>query len=184
MRQILLIFFSLLSGYSFGQLNCSFDGITMNGVINGKNAEFYLSRSDIDQVSKDFYNGKHELSDDEKTFAIMDSISTSNSITRPFYLYNYFNIVLKADGALAESVGDPLITYSKKFPSDFVCFFEQERYKGYEDKLLSYMGYSLYQENFHADLIKEQMNNCIDCSEAIIERLTQLHKQLEQYLEY
>lgn len=88
--------------------------------INNKDISFYLNNKSIDVNSKLFYQGKFAISDDENTFAICDSVSTDNSVTRPFYLYVFCRILEISDGAISEVMGVYCMKYMTKFPCEFL----------------------------------------------------------------
>ncbi|MBK6347385.1 MAG: hypothetical protein IPF68_15925 [Bacteroidales bacterium] len=96
--------------------------------LSGKDISYYLNNKSIDENSKLFYEGKFAISDDEKTFAICDSITTDNPDTRPFYLYVFCRIIEISDGAIAEVMGEYCTAYMIKFPCDFINNLSSEEY--------------------------------------------------------
>jgi len=164
--------------------DCETEGPTNAEKINGKPLEYYLNHPGIDKTSKAFFLGEHKLYDDSVTFAMMDSLTTDNQDTRPFFLYNMFSITLVADGAISEVLGEYLIRYAIKFPKEFACLFEQERYKGSEKHFLMDMGYSMYPEARYTDFLEEQLQNCESCEAGTVNRLKQFHKDMADYMEY
>lgn len=162
--KIFLSIFLVFSGFiSVAQNNCSL-GETRYGLINGRDSSFYLSRNDIDNTSKLFFQGKHKLYDDDKTFAILDSLSTPNSITRPFYFYNFYTVMLNADGAIYEAIGDYFSVYAKEYPEELVCIFHLERYRGSEKDFIEILAYSLWTDTLLNEFLNEQNLNCTNCS--------------------
>jgi hypothetical protein len=65
----------------------------------------YLESKQVSKTAKDFYFDKFKVTDDIKTFSIVDSLKTINNFTRPFYILLVSKIIEKADGALSESLG-------------------------------------------------------------------------------
>jgi hypothetical protein len=56
------------------------------------------------------------VSDDELTFACMDSLTSNNAQTRSFY-WEVFKVILKqSDGALSEVVGANAYAFLQKYP--------------------------------------------------------------------
>ncbi|AYB31314.1 hypothetical protein [Chryseolinea soli] len=58
-------------------------------------------------------------SDDEITFACMDSILSTHKGTRDYFFPVFEKIAMHADGALAEVIGSYALTYVKKYPQEF-----------------------------------------------------------------
>ncbi len=88
---------------------------------------YYLKNKAISQPAKDFYYHKFPASDDEKTFSIIDSLTTDNNSTRPFYLYLVSNMLKKSDGALAESLGNSCNTFLQSHPNQILEFLYTNR---------------------------------------------------------
>jgi hypothetical protein len=63
--------------------------------------------------------GLTKVSDDNLTFACMDSLASNKVEIRDFYWQVFQVILVKSDGALSEAVGSYLIAYLQKYPSEF-----------------------------------------------------------------
>jgi hypothetical protein len=82
----------------------------------------FLNDKRISKAAKDYYHGKFKATDNAKTFSIVDSISTKNSQTRPFYLYLTTQIMKNSDGALSEELGLRAKEYLEQHP-DWALLF-------------------------------------------------------------
>jgi hypothetical protein len=82
----------------------------------------YLDNKQVSQNAKDFYNGKFKATDDARTFSILDSLKTKNSLTRPFYIYLTSKMLDKADGSLSEELGTICKNFTEQY-SDHVIDF-------------------------------------------------------------
>jgi hypothetical protein len=75
---------------------------------------------DTKEFANDILKGLKKPSDDDLTFACMDSLTSNNPQTRNFY-WQVFQVILdKTDGALSEVVGSYSMGYLEKFPNEFV----------------------------------------------------------------
>lgn len=87
--------------------------------LNNKPIEFYLKHPKIDKYSKLFYKGEFAVSDNDLTFAFLDSVLTANPETKPFYLF-VFNCVLRiSDGAISEYISHSCRLFFEKYPCEF-----------------------------------------------------------------
>ncbi|TRZ43144.1 hypothetical protein [Robertkochia solimangrovi] len=112
--------------------------------INNKPINFYLNNPAIDKYSKLFYQGKFAVSDDELTFAFLDSVLTTNQETKDFYLY-VFNCVLRiTDGALSEYIGQDCKAYLEKYPCDFIKLKNNKLYSDNYEKWIDFAAYEFY----------------------------------------
>src|SRR5262249_49773758 len=80
---------------------------------------YYLTDIPLRHVAILLLTDSIEPSDNEITFDCMDSISSNNKESREFYFPVFLKILDKADGALAEVVGNYVIKYVEKFPKEF-----------------------------------------------------------------
>lgn len=85
-------------------------------------ASIYLRDPSVSENAKSFYQGKFTASDDERTESIIDSLHTSNSRTRPFYIFLVSKMLPKADGALAELLGLACKEYTEQNPNALMMF--------------------------------------------------------------
>lgn len=141
----------LVFSICFGQLEKYNDPILNPSLVNKKRAEklnnkgmaFYLNNKSIDENAKLFYNGKFAVSDDEKTFAICDSLTTKNAATRPFYFYVFCRILELSDGALSEVLGACCLEYTKKYPCEFIKYFGAKDFDASSKKWASFIAFEL-----------------------------------------
>jgi hypothetical protein len=95
-----------------------------NNHSNKHDVSFSNTTSKADTIgTKEFgeklLKGLIQPSDDNPTFACMDSLTSENKINRDFY-WSVFQIILKkSDGALSEVVGSYLKRYLEKYPKEF-----------------------------------------------------------------
>jgi hypothetical protein len=135
------------------------------------------SKNTID--TKEFANkllkGLAKVSDDNPTFACMDSL-TSNSIqTRDFY-WDVFKIILtKSDGALSEVVGAFMIVYIQKFPNEFT-----KRYSKLNNVLKSKcVDFAAYEYTFSEEsetelqLVTQYCKNCKPKEKSIMNKFVE-----------
>ncbi len=112
--------------------------------LNKKPIDFYLKHPEIDKYSKLFYDGKFAASDDDFTFAFLDSVLTTNSETKTFYLY-VFNCVLRiSDGALAEYISHDCRLYFEKYPCEFLDIKKSRLYSDNYEKWINLMAFDYY----------------------------------------
>jgi hypothetical protein len=67
-------------------------------------AAVYLKDKHISKSAKDYYHHKFKAHDDKKTLAIIDSLTTQNSVTRPFYMYLVSKMMKQSHGKLSEAL--------------------------------------------------------------------------------
>jgi hypothetical protein len=134
--------------------------------INSKAISFYLNNKTIDENSKLFYKGQFAISDDEETFAICDSITTDNPITRPFYLYNFCRVLEISDGAISEVMGEYCTAYMVKFPCEFIKNVKSEENNLPIGRWLDFVAFEQYSksdlENFIKQIEKKLSDECMD----------------------
>jgi hypothetical protein len=82
----------------------------------------YLNDALVSKNAKNFYQRKFKASDDERTESIIDSLKTSNSKTRPFYIFLVSKMLTKADGALAELLGLECKEFAEQNPDALISF--------------------------------------------------------------
>lgn len=114
--------------------------------LNGKPITFYLNHPEIDTYSKMFYQGQFALSDDTLTFSFLDSVSTTNRETQPFYLHVCNYAVKVADGALAEAMGSYCKPYFEKNSCGFMDLKTNELYSDYYQKWIDFVAFEYYFE--------------------------------------
>lgn len=156
---------------------CGQYGTTNNNLINGLEVSHYLENEGIDETSKKYIQGEHKLYDDEETFAMLDSLDTSNNHVRPFYFYLISQVITQSDGALSEVLGSYIADYVRTYPKEFVCNMQQQRYYGKYKSYLEFVGWSLYTREMRTDFGDDLKSNCSDCSKATL-------LKLDEYINY
>lgn len=82
-------------------------------------AEPFSSNSYATQIVE----GKIKPSDNDSTFACLDSLMSDNKATRAYYLTVFRVICKNADGALAEATGSFLKTYFELYSSEVLDYY-------------------------------------------------------------
>ena len=173
MRTILLTMLFLLAVKCFAQVS------TMNNPdryptqinkwftdsIDGRPTSYYLNHTGIDKYSKLFYQGKFAVSDDDFTFAFLDSITTTNDDKRKFYIYTLNSVLKLADGALAEVMGQYCRSFLEKYPCEFIELKYNKLYTDNYDVWINFAGLEYY---FADDPIKS-VNSSIENLKIIVE---------------
>lgn len=108
MRCVLLISFLFLSFNAWAQPLGKMD--------------MYLASTSISTTAKDYYRGAFKASDDQRTFAIMDSLETKNNASRPFYLFLVSKMIDHSDGALGEALCGTCAAFLEEHPSNFIAY--------------------------------------------------------------
>jgi len=108
-----------------------------------KDFNFYLESNEVSKEAKDFYNNKFKASDDERTMSILDSLRTKNNSTRPFYLYLVSKMLIKADGAVAEVLGNTCKEFVEMHPNQYISFLSSD---GISEKYLKNWAMAIAQE--------------------------------------
>jgi hypothetical protein len=99
------------------------------GDLQGHPIDFYLKHKNIDNVAKMFYKGEYAIYDDEGTFAIIDSVMTTNVETQPFYFFVFNRVMDLSDGSVAEFISTRCTQYIKTFPCQFLSRLKNTEYK-------------------------------------------------------
>lgn len=142
--------------------------------LNEKSITYYLNHPEIDTYSKMFYQGQFALSDDTLTFALLDSVLTSNKETQPFYLHLFNYAVKVADGALAEIMGSYCKPFFERNPCQFMDLKTNKYYAEYYQKWIDFIAFEYLKEqqptdsiNKNIDLLKTKVQ--ADCNNKINE---------------
>lgn len=81
-----------------------------------------LKDSNTNKLAIDYYNSTFKISDDSLTFEMLDKISDKGKFN-PFYFHVFNNILLGADGALAETMGDYCLKTLLNYPTYLIDYF-------------------------------------------------------------
>lgn len=76
------------------------------------------------QYGEDIISGKIKPSDNEQTFALLDSLQSENLITRYFAFQVYKVMAVKSDGALSEAISGYIKDYFFSHPKEFLENYE------------------------------------------------------------
>ena len=121
--------------------------------LNNKPIAFYLNHPNIDKYSKLYYKGKFAASDDDMTFAFLDSVLTTNPETKAFYLY-VFNCVLRtSDGALSEYISEDCRKYFEQFPCEFLLLKNSKLYSQNYEEWINFTAFDYYVEQNSIEIL-------------------------------
>ena len=142
--------------------------------------EFFMGHAQLIPHASELYKGKMKLSDDDKTFKLLQNIK-QNSVTelQPFYHYLLDFTLSVSDGALSEYMMGYTIDYLDKHTRSF--FKEYESMDAANQGLKSwkhfarYTAYDLYTYQNggmnEATFSKKLYQNCQSCNEEIKQRI-------------
>ncbi len=87
--------------------------------------------------------GKVKPSDNDSTFACLDSLMSDNKATRAYYLTVFRIICKNADGALSEAAGSFLKSYFELYPQEVLDYYST--LSGIEKKLfIDFLAFEFY----------------------------------------
>ncbi|MGC3944678.1 MAG: hypothetical protein QM762_09175 [Chryseolinea sp.] len=112
--------------------------------IEGRPIDFYLNHKRIDTPAKLFYQGKFAVTDDEETFAFLDSVMTRNPETRSFYQFIFNRVMELSDGALSEQMSVMCRRYFEKYPCEALANLNTNITKTERDKWIEFIAFDLY----------------------------------------
>jgi hypothetical protein len=104
-----------------------------------------LNSNAVNKEALAFYKGEQQVSDNSKTIALLDtlsSITSSEKKTTSFYFFLFNQICIKADGALAEMLGDYCQRIVLNSPEYVINYFIKN--ENVLKKYAQYLGYELY----------------------------------------
>jgi hypothetical protein len=113
-------------------------------ILAGKSIEFYINHKRIDRAAKEYYEGKWKVADNDRTFAMLDSVMTRNAETRPFYFYLLNKVMKTADGALAEYVGVVCVRYFRQYPCELISREPDAVYEVDRKQWVNFIAFELY----------------------------------------
>jgi hypothetical protein len=127
---------------------------------------------DTNEFANKVLMGLAKVSDDNPTFACMDSLVSNNVKTRDFYWQVFQVILKKSDGALSESVGSYLITYLQKYPKEFAKRYSKLNNER-QSKCVHFAAYEYYfseESEKKIVTIKQSCENCNSKEKSIMEK--------------
>lgn len=114
-----------------------------DSMVSGRPASFYLNRSDVSQLAKDFYQMKFIPGDNDATYPLCDSILSKNDTTRPFYYLLFIRLMRISDGGLAEGMSDKALKYFFQFPKEFYSHLKEPLYREFYNSWVEFIASSL-----------------------------------------
>lgn len=104
--------------------------------------EHFLNNANVNKLALDYYNGYFNVTDDDKTFILLD-ILTHKSNYSPLYYFLFNQICSNSDGALSETMGKYCIDIILNEPDYVINHFTYER-KNFQRKQYLYQLYAKY----------------------------------------
>lgn len=144
-------------------------------------------QNDVSFTSKQFgeeiISGKVEPSDNEQTFAWLDSLQSDNLSTRNFAFRVYKAMVVKSDGALSEAISGYIKDYFSSYPKEFLDNYKtldnQEKTSTQESIVFEfYASGTDYQKDLD-EYFGSIKTRCKGCSEADLGILKDMRSTLE-----
>jgi len=111
---------------SVGNEEKNFRQIALEEKIGNRTLKEYLLDEKIPQTFKDVFQQKQKLTDDEKTFALIDSIFSSDKERHPFYFVLVTRTMWWSDGAFSEPLGMAARKYVENSTQKFLAYFSTE----------------------------------------------------------
>lgn len=100
---------------------------------------------------KNFYDGKYVLTDDDKTWKLLNELVSSNDTIFPLAFYLFNKICKESDGALSEMVEEVCAKFLAEHPLYILTYFSKERIfkvkKPIIEKYAMFVGYELSLKN-------------------------------------
>jgi hypothetical protein len=112
--------------------------------LKGKPIDFYLNHPDISKNAKSLYKCEIVPSDNDCTFAILDSSCTKNAETRPFYLHLLMFMNTVSDGALSEVMGGYDMKFLNEHPNEFFDYVTEMKANEALNSVITYIGFEFY----------------------------------------
>lgn len=149
------------------------------------NSSDYLNDLTPKQFAELLLNDSIEPSDNNSTFRVMDSLDAQSYEDRRFFFKVFLKIMRKADGALAEAVGEPAMKYTEKHTVEFLEFasgINKDDFQSWANQVgaeicLSSNSNPQKDEEDYYIVLK---NNCKGCSEDQFKMLEKYHKIVKQ----
>ena len=128
MKKATLIILSLfIFDCTFGQsLEKNFRQIDLEEKIGNRTLKDYLLDEKIPQFFKDIFQQKQNISDNDETFALLDSLFSTDMERHPFYFVLVTRITWWSDGAVSEVLGGTVKEYVETNTQQFLDYFSTE----------------------------------------------------------
>ena len=150
---------------------------------------YYLADINPKQFAKLILSDSIIPSDNYSTFRIIDSIEAVSFEDRKCFFSAFQHIMKKADGALAEVIGDPARFYTLNHTKEFLNFTNDFSSKDIE-LFANYVAYEFTVEVVEEDIKTRTQNyfnqfksNCKDCSPQEKEKLGKFCEIVNQSIE-
>lgn len=104
--------------------------------------EHFLNNANVNKLALDYYNGYFNVTDDDKTFILLDTL-THKSNYLPLYYFLFNQICSNSDGALSETMGKYCIDIILNEPDYVINHFTYER-KNFQRNQYLYQLYAKY----------------------------------------
>jgi len=167
----------------------NFRQIELDEKIGNRTLKEYLLDENIPQVFKDVFQQKQGLYDNDETFTLIDSLSSTDKERHPFYFVLATRAMWWSDGAFSEPLGMAIRKYVESNTKQFLAYFSTEVVLTQFD-FQQWAKYTLYEILIDSDEnIAEVENtrnlmrkNCKQCSS---EKIVMIDKFIEcVYAEY
>jgi hypothetical protein len=135
------------------------------------------------RYGNEIISGKVKPSDNEQTFAWLDSLQSDNPDTRNFAFQVYKAMVVKSDGALSEAISGYIKEYFSSHPKEFLDKYEtlDDQEKGSTQESIAFEFYASGTD--YAKDLEEYFGKirtrCDGCAEADKDILKQIRSTLE-----
>jgi hypothetical protein len=88
--------------------------------LNDPDHYYYLANKEARQVARWILKDSIEPGNNFSTYRVLDSLTTTKSESRLFYLKAFLRIMEKSEGSLADSVGNIALRYTSKYTREFL----------------------------------------------------------------
>lgn len=155
----------------------------------------FLNDPNTSKLAKDIYlDNEWNLKNDNESLALLDSLTTTNKFSRPFYFKVITKSEKKADGYFSEGLGlagyEFVLNYTQEFASYFdnkACHTDKDL-ETWADIVIgefSISGEGEFDQPVVDDYIKNLKSNCKNCSTTQIETVNKFGSILkEKWKEY
>jgi hypothetical protein len=161
------------------------DSIVKSDTLRDPYSEYFLADLSPKQFAELILKDSIYPSDNFSTFRVMDSLEAKSYEDRKYYFRVFLKIIGKADGALAEAVGDPAMMYVENHTIEFLDFASAINKKDFES-WANYVGVEIYLSSRENPLNDEDSyykilrDNCKNCSNKQLQILEDFHKIVKQ----
>lgn len=148
-------------------------------------ASYYLNHPDVSESAKAHYRGEFKVSDDNKTFALLDEVTRASDELRPFYILILFRITAISDGALSEVMGGYVSEYLAKYPAETMRYFNCIEYRRYKQYFIEFAAFSEMDFDYEdpRNLKEKMLEKCQNCAEkeVILQFLKYVKAKVKSY---